>query len=211
MQGATKAASMYEIKEPLWQFIDHWQTLLAGVLALVAGAGTVWVTIKSANREITAAQEQTKAAQHQTEVTREIERRRIAREGYAFHTMLEAAMAIVIEDVEATRKSWSSLPADHHSPQAYAARQRVKRTGFAELRGAFLRFGGPLTEPFLRLDKEIDDYSSQWITRFNPVSSTSQNIGVSAGLHPQLDSIERQATTLRDEAARGLKLCRNEL
>ena len=53
---------MYEIKEPLWQFIDHWQTLLAGVLALVAGAGTVWVTIKSANREITAAQEQTKAA-----------------------------------------------------------------------------------------------------------------------------------------------------
>ena len=122
---------MYEIKEPLWQFIDHWQTLLAGVLALVAGAGTVWVTIKSANREITAAQEQTKAAQRQTAVTREIERRRIAREGYAFHAMLEAAMGAVIEDIEAARNLGS--PSDgSHSAAAYAMRQRVKRAGFTE-------------------------------------------------------------------------------
>jgi hypothetical protein len=202
---------MYELIEPVWQVIDHWQTLIAGLLALAAGVITVVATKKSANREIAAAQEQTKAAQHQTEVTREIERRRIAREEYAFHTMLEAAMAAVIEDVETTRKLWSSLPTDTHSPQAYAARQRVKRAGFAELRGAFLRFGGPLTERFLRLDKEIDDYSSRWITRFNPVNSTSQNIGVSEGLHPQLDSIERQATTLHNEAAGGVKLCRDEL
>ena len=45
-------------------FIDHWQTLITGLLALAAGVGTVWDTIKSANREIAAAQEQTKAAQH---------------------------------------------------------------------------------------------------------------------------------------------------
>src|SRR6516164_5202121 len=151
MQGATKAASMYEIKEPLWQFIDHWQTLLAGVLALVAGAGTVWVTIKSANREITAAQEQTKAAQRQTAVTREIERRRIAREGYAFHAMLEAAMGAVIEDVQAARKLPSPNPTDTaaYSVQAYAVRRRVKQAGFNELRNAFLRFGGTETSQFL--------------------------------------------------------------
>jgi hypothetical protein len=71
---------------------------------VVAGAGTIWVTIKSATREVTAAQEQTKAAQQQTAVTREIERRRIAREGYAFHAMLEAAMGAVIEDVGAARE-----------------------------------------------------------------------------------------------------------
>jgi hypothetical protein len=51
---------MYELKEPFWQFIDHWQTLIAGLLALAAGVGTVRATIKSANREIAAAQEQTK-------------------------------------------------------------------------------------------------------------------------------------------------------
>jgi hypothetical protein len=69
----------------MWQFIDHWQTLIAGLLALAAGVITVVATMKSANREIAVAQEQTKAAQHQTEVMRENERRGIAREGYAFH------------------------------------------------------------------------------------------------------------------------------
>jgi hypothetical protein len=218
---------VYEVKDPFWQFVDHWQTLIAaltaGVLALLAAAGTVWVTIAGANRQVkaareaadrqvAAAREQTKAAQHQTEVARELERRRLAREGYAFYAMLEAAMGAVIEDVEATRKLWPSLPTDHHSPQAYAARQRVKRAGFAELRGAFLRFGGPLTEPFLRLDNEIDDYSSQWITSVvNPVSSATHNIGVSAGVYPQLDSIERQAMTLRQKAADVMKVCRDEL
>jgi hypothetical protein len=140
---------LYEVKEPFWQFVDHWQTLITGLLALAAGVGTVWATIKSANREIAAAQEQTKAAQHQTAVTREIERRRLAREGYAFHAMLEAAMSAVIEDVQAVR----SLPPPHpsvgtYSMQAYAMRQRVKRAGFAELRTAFLRFGERHTSEF---------------------------------------------------------------
>ena len=95
---------MYEIKDPLWQFVDHWQTLIAGLLAVAAGAGTIWVTIKSATREVTAAQDQTKAAQQQSAAMREIERRRLAREGCAFHAMLEAAMGAVIEDVGAARK-----------------------------------------------------------------------------------------------------------
>jgi len=63
-------------------------------LALAAGVGTVWATIKSANREIAAAQEQTKAAQRQTAVTREIERRRIAREGHAFYAMLDELVSL---------------------------------------------------------------------------------------------------------------------
>ena len=41
---------------------------------------------------------------------REIERRRLAREGYAFHAMLEAAMGAVIEDVGAARE----LPLSQH-------------------------------------------------------------------------------------------------
>src|SRR5215831_12402986 len=115
-QNAERSETLYEVKEPLWQFIDHWQTLIAGLLALAAGVGAVWATIKSANREIAAAQEQTKAAQRQTAVTRELERRRISREGYAFHAMLEAAMGAVIEDVGAARELPPPL-----SGAAYAA------------------------------------------------------------------------------------------
>jgi len=201
---------MYEVKEPFWQFVDHWQTLVAGLLALAAGVGAVWATIKSANREITAAQEQTKAAQRQTAVAREIERRRIAREGYAFHAMLEAAMGAVIEDVEAARKLPSPGPfpssGDTYSGQAYAVRQRVKRTGFTELRSAFLHFGGgTLTEKFLQLDKEIAIFGEQFMPSINPTS------GLNAGLSEQLDRIAQQAIELRDKAAAGMKLCRDEL
>jgi hypothetical protein len=192
------------------QFIYDWQTLIAGLLALVAGVGTVVATIKSANREIAAAQEQTKAAQRQTAVTREIEGRRIAREGYAFHAMLEAAMGGIIKDVEAAK----NLPAPSadgstYSAPAYAVRQRVKRTGFIELRSAFLHFGGgTLTEKFLQLDKEIEIFAEQFMMGG---LNAPPLIGVNAGLSEQLARIEQQAIELRRAAAAGMKLCRDEL
>jgi hypothetical protein len=203
---------MYEIKDPLWQFVDHWQTLIAGLLAVAAGAGTIWVTIKSANREVAAAQDQTKAAQQQTSVMRDIERRRLAREGPAFHTMLEAAMGAVIEDVAAARElpppqSSSSEP---YSMQAYAMRQRVKRAGFAELRNAFVRFGERQTSEFLKLDKEIKDFGEKVLTQVHSVRGT-EFVGLNAGLHQQLDRIEEQANKLRNWAAGGVKFCRDQL
>jgi hypothetical protein len=206
---------MYELKEPFWQFIDHWQTLIAGVLALIAGAGTVWGTMKSANRQIAVAQEQTKVAQRQTEVTREVERRRIAREGYAFYVMLEAAMGAVIEDVGAARNLPPPSPTSRnntYSVQAYAVRQRVKRAGFTELRSAFLRFGGSLTTLlFLQLDKEIEDFAGRAMTSINSATGASIQMGVNAGLEEQLDLIEQRAIALRAEAAGGAKHCLDEL
>jgi hypothetical protein len=187
------------------QFIYDWQTLIAGLLALVAGVGTVVATIKSANREVVAAQEQTKAAQRQTAVAREIERRRIAREGYAFHSMLEAAMGAVIKDVEAAKNlPPPSADGSTYSAPAYAMRQRVKRTGFIELRSAFLHFGGgTLTRKFLKLDNEIEIFAEQFMMGANDRTL----IGVNAGLSEQLDRIQQQAIELRETA----KLCSDEL
>jgi hypothetical protein len=203
---------VYEVKEPMWQFIDHWQTLIAGLLALAAGVITVVATMKSANREIAVAQEQTKAAQHQTEVMRENERRGIAREGYAFHAMLEAAMGLVLDDVGAARElPPPPLPTETYSAQAYMMRQRVKRAGFAELRNAFVRFGERHTSEFLQLDKEIEDFAEQVMTRVTPATGFQQFIGVNDGLQEQLDRIEEQANKLRDWAAGGMKVCRDEL
>jgi hypothetical protein len=200
----------------LISIIDHWQTLIAGLFALAAGVGAVLATIKSANREIAAAQEQTKAAQRQTAVTREIERRRIAREGYAFHAMLEAAMGAVIEDVEAARNSPPPATGDTYSTQAYAVRRRVKRTGFNELRNAFLRFGETQTSQFLQLDKEIEDCAGQWMPstpHLGPSGAVIPQppVGFNAGLEEQLARIEQQANELRQHAAGGMKLCRDEL
>jgi hypothetical protein len=203
---------MYEVKEPFWQLVDHWQTLITGLLALAAGVWTVWATIKSANREITTAQNQTKAAQQQTAAMREIERRRLAREGYAFHAMLEAAMRGVIEDVAAAREMPSSgASLQSHSMPAYAVRQQVKRAGFAELRTAFVRFGEQHTSEFLQLDKEIEDFAGQFMIQVNTVTGFQVFHGVNAGIAEQLDRIEQQATNLRGWAARGMRFCRDEL
>jgi hypothetical protein len=149
-----------------------WQSLVAGGLALLAGIVTVWGTLRAAkrqvraanetadreikaaneaaDRQIAAAQEQTAAAQHQTAVTEELERRRIAREGYAFHAMLEAAIGAVIADVEAARKLPTSPLPDRYTYEAYSIRQRVSRAGFPELRPALMRFGGTQTAQFLQ-------------------------------------------------------------
>jgi hypothetical protein len=150
---------MYEVKEPFWQFVDHckplppvetvWGTLAAANRQVKAANEAANRQIKAAGdaayRQITAAQGQTQAAQRQTEVMREIERRRIAREGYAFHAMLEAAMEAVLEDVEAARNLPFPSPGNQsNTPEAYAVRQRIKRAGFSELRNGFLRFGGTL-------------------------------------------------------------------
>src|ERR1700683_599272 len=95
---------------PTWHFttwldlLDHWQTVIAGVLALVAASGTILVTGRIANKQIAGAREeadrviaatraQTEAAFKQTEATVRLEDLRNAREALAFYVMLEAAMA----------------------------------------------------------------------------------------------------------------------
>jgi hypothetical protein len=195
-----------------YKLLTDWGSVIGGSLAVAAGAGTVWVTMKSATREIAAAQAQTKAAQDQTAVTREIERRRLAREGYAFHAMLEAAMGAVIEDVGAARNLPPPSPTSRnnmYSTQAYAVRQRVKRAGFTELRNAFVHFGGPLTAQFLQLDKEIEDFAGQSMTSFNPASGfPMQPTGVNAGIQEQLNRIEQQAQLLRYEAENRMEINR---
>ncbi len=185
------------------QCVDHWQTLITGLLALSAAWLTIRSTNKAATREISAAQEQTKVAQEQIAVTKLLERRRIARESYAFFAMLEAAMVCIVEDVEAARKIFKG-PGDSRRT-AYAARQRVKKPAFEDLRTACLHSGGQLTKPFLRLDKEIDDFAAQYTTESNVVPSIT--FDEEAGLDDQLLSIEQQAVSLRDEARNEMERC----
>jgi ABC-type Na+ efflux pump permease subunit len=91
---------------------------------------------------------------------------------------------------------------------AYAVRQQIRKTAFADLRGAFIRLGGQLTAPFLRLDNEIDVFAAQWINMQGPTGILIPN-GLHAGLLDDLDRIEAQAVYLRDEAALTTTLSRD--
>jgi F0F1-type ATP synthase membrane subunit c/vacuolar-type H+-ATPase subunit K len=78
---------------------DHWQTLAAGLLVMLAAIGTTWATRATASRQIeaareqadrmvAAAREQTLATAEQSSQTIDLARRRDASEALAFYVML---------------------------------------------------------------------------------------------------------------------------
>lgn len=198
----------YELKDPFWLFIGNWQMLIAGMLALIASGGSIGVTKYAAKREIWAARRQTDATRDQIAAMKQIERRRIARESYTFFAMLDAATAVVVEDVYAAREIVAGRLEGHESLAACYARQHIKKTGFPELRNACLQFGGRLTAPFLRLDKEIDEFAGQLTYGYVLTVRDRVVLGVNEGLLDQLDEIEQQASALRGDAGGGMKRCR---
>ena len=205
-----------------WDWLDHWQTLIGGGLAFVAGLGTVvaaigaiWVTRSTAKKQIDASREeadrviaatraQTEVTAKQTETTVRLERERLLSEDKAFRVMLEAAMARVLAEAAWARKTYPQFfpeKAGGVSVEAFAVRQCITKGAFAELRAACVRRGGPLTGEFLDLEREIDSFASQVGTyAFSAAATMPVGKGKHAGLDEQLASIEKAATALREKA-----------
>lgn len=213
-----------------WDVFDHWQTLIAGLLALAAAWWTVRATRSTAKDQITAAREQADkqitaareeadrviaAAREQTSVTAEqtatavrLERERVANEDRAFRAMLEASMARVLAETGWARKTYPGVTAQASgapSREAFFVRTCITKGGFAELRAACVRLGSPLTGGFLDLEREIDSFASQCEETgpFTVGQPPAIQVGKHTGLVEQLASIEAKATGLRDKAAKG--------
>jgi hypothetical protein len=166
------------------QFLYNWQTLIAGVLAVLAAWRTIRATTKSADREVKASQEQTAVAQKQIETTVRLERERVASEARAFHVMLEAAMTRIPAEAEWARKTYPQISGV--SDAVGAVRRCFTKGAFAELRGACVRQSSPLTGELLDLEREIDSFAAQGNSP--------------AGLDEQLARIETKADALREKA-----------
>lgn len=128
-----------------WDWLDHWQTLIAGVLAFVAGFGTVvaaigaiWVTRSTAKKQIDASREdadrviaatreQTEVTAKQTETTVRLQQTRDASEASAFHAMLAAAMDRVLAEAASARKTYPGTFAqkENESVEELAVRQCI--------------------------------------------------------------------------------------
>jgi hypothetical protein len=93
--------------------LDHWQPLIAGLLAFVAGFGTVVATIIIANKQITASREEADrviaATREQTETTVQLERERELSEAQAFRAMLAAAMTRVLDEAACARRAYPGV------------------------------------------------------------------------------------------------------
>ena len=127
------------------QFLYDWQTLIAGVLAVLAAWRTIRATTQSADREVKASQDQTAVARKEIETTVRLERQRLAREGYAFCAMLEAAMGRVLAEALEAKRIFSSVQdIDTVSSEvAYEARQCFTKKCFFELEALVLGKGAP--------------------------------------------------------------------
>jgi hypothetical protein len=187
----------------LAQFLYDWQTLIAGVLAVLAAWRTIRATTKSADREVAASQAQTAVAQKQIETTIDLARKRDANEYDAFRAMLEAAMTRVLAEVAWAKQTYPEILAQTagSTVEALTVRQCITKGAFAELRGACVRQRSPLTRELLNLEMEIDNYALQYEDRLTN-ASVIVRLGKHAGLGKQLAAIEDKAFTLREMAAR---------
>jgi hypothetical protein len=90
-----------------WDWVDHWQTLIAGGLAFAAGLGTVvaaiwaiWVTRSTARKQIDASREDADrviaATREQTETTVRLERERVSSEVDALRKSLAIELRLQI-------------------------------------------------------------------------------------------------------------------
>jgi hypothetical protein len=197
----------------LAQVFYDWQTLIAGVLALLAGFGTVAATMFIARRQIAVSREeadrvvaatraQTEATFKQTEATVRVEDLRNASEAEAFCVMLEAAMARVLAEAARARRTYLPILTQTAglSLDGLVVRHCITKGAFAELRATCVRRGGDLTGEFLDLEREIDSFASQYEDRPTVTQGVTIRMGNLAGLDEQLASIERKAGVLRERA-----------
>jgi hypothetical protein len=204
--------------------LDHWQTVVAGFLALLAAFGTVVATMiitrrqidasgRMANKQIAASREdadrmiaatraQTEVTAKQAETTVRLEQMRNASEALAFHAMLAAAMTRVIAEAAWARETHPRIlkQVNSESVEAFAIRRCITKGAFAELRAACVRQGGPLTGDFLDLEREIDSFASQFRDYETVNSRLTIQKGFHAGLGDQLALIETKAAVLREKA-----------
>ena len=95
-----------EVTQTPWHFttgldaLDHWQTVIAGVLAFAAGFGTVVATMIIARRQIAASREEADrviaATREQTETTVRLERERVLSEVDALRKSLAVELRLQI-------------------------------------------------------------------------------------------------------------------
>ena len=110
---ATVTPALADPAQPPWHFttgldaFDHWQTVIAGGLALAAGILTVVVTMIIARKQITASREDADrvvaAAREQTETTVRLERERVSSEVDALRKSLAVEIRQYIDTLITTR------------------------------------------------------------------------------------------------------------
>lgn len=121
------------------RFFYDWQTVIAGVLALVAAAGTIWVTRSMARKQIAASGEDARkviaATREQTETTVRLERMRDAGRSVAAASEFQSAVHRCMSAIRGKRKPeiWPTYTDAWNHQRRFRSAYEVVRVNRSEL------------------------------------------------------------------------------
>jgi hypothetical protein len=130
----------------LFRWVCDWQTLIAGILAIVGAIGGGWLAYRGAQNQIA-------EMKRQNADLKLADQRRLAQERKAVAGLLYASVGIVITQIDLAR---SGLIDPLPTPRANAIRQAIGKPGFTYLWKKLGVFEGEIVDAFLNLELGID-------------------------------------------------------
>jgi hypothetical protein len=149
----------YAVTSCFWQVIDHWQTLIAGGIAGLAGLVAYIGALQAARRQVKAANKQTAVVERQNAALKLIEQHRIAREQLMVARLLHASLELLSKDIADASDSYKSPREDEiiAAGDANAIRDRMKKpASFSVLMERISTLSPEIAVRFLALDSQID-------------------------------------------------------
>jgi hypothetical protein len=149
----------YAVTSCFGQVIDHWQTLIAGGIAGLAGLAAYVGALQAAQRQVDAANKQTAAVERQNAALKLVEQQRITREQLMVSRLLDASLQLLRRDIADASDSYKS-PCENEiiaAGDANAIRERIKKpASFSVLMERISTLSPEIAVRFLELDSQID-------------------------------------------------------
>jgi hypothetical protein len=178
----------YTVTSCFWQVVDHWQTLIAGVFALLGGGVAYIGALQAARRQVKAVNAQTSAVERQNEALKRADRHRIARERLDVARLLDASLEVIASNIARVRAFYGGPPNGHiDEPLANSIRQGIGKPGFKSLRERIGVLDREIAVTFLTLEAEIDRLRA--MTGATHVSGTTDRLDERAVIVSTLRSL----------------------
>lgn len=177
----------YVVTSLCWQFVDHWQTLIAGILAVIAAIGTIVVTLIAAAMAV-------KAAREQTAFTLAKERRNAASDSLIAGQLIDGVLATIIATCDLLDTDLSLVDRNFvPSELAKSLYETLAKPDLAVVWGSLGRLGREIVSKYLHLDTTID-----------LVWNTKDDVLISKMVF-QVEGIAKMASDLRIEITQSSK------
>jgi hypothetical protein len=187
----------YAVTSCFGQVIDHWQTLIAGGVAGLAGLAAYIGALQAAGRQVKAANAQTAAVETQNAALKRADQQRLAREQLMVARLLDASLQLLKKDIDDASDSYKS-PRENDiiaAGDANAIRDRIKKpASFPILMENITALSPDIAVLFLSLNAKIDR-----------VKAETESITVGGLMNDRIGSLAETELALRNLTTEAIK------